>query len=162
MKEWADLKEKIGILFSSVILHNEGEQNMPFPPPAKCATLAYTLFSFEGIWRQSRSSKLRKALCLPLSCLKELQKGTCTRKRVINRGNFIWEIYLQSRANICLPNTSSSLPNTSVLFIFLSTAFSPLKSKTYTPFLSSDWYISVTSLTAFESPIFMGLLYVRS
>ena len=72
MKEWADLKEKIGILFSSVILHNEGEQNMPFPPPAKCATLAYTLFSFEGNQDPVNSEKLFASL---LAAWKNFRRG---------------------------------------------------------------------------------------
>ena len=56
------MKEKFGILLSSVILHNEGEQNMPLPSLEKYATLAHTLFSVEGNQDPVDSEKLFASL----------------------------------------------------------------------------------------------------
>lgn len=106
-------------------------------------------------WRQLRPSRLRKAFCLPLNCLKELQKGAFTRKRAITSCNFfIWEIYLHSGANICLPNICSPHLPVNCLSLLWSPRLLPL------PLAQNGVYI--TCLTAFESHIFMGLLYVRS
>lgn len=59
MNEWTDLKEKFGILFFSVILHNEVEQNMPLH---KCASLAGTLVWAEGNRDPADSEKLFASL----------------------------------------------------------------------------------------------------
>lgn len=101
-------------------------------------------------WRQSRPVESRKAFHLPFNSVKEFIKEAYTSKRVITRDKvFIGETCLHVKANIYLPNISSSHYPVNCLPPLWSPRSLSLS------LVQDGMYLSLNCLDDFESHIFV-------